>query len=394
MTEYSSNKLFNRYFILLTLVNFLVSISYSMVSTTMTRYINSMGFAVSIAGTITGMFSVASMMVRPFTGLLSDRMNQRTLLILATAVMGLCTFLYGTVHNVATLLVIRFIHGMAFAFSSTVNMAVIPYLVPEKRIGEGISYFGVAQSVGIAIGPSVGILILSQYSYTLNFSISALIAISAALLAFTIVQMPGYRKRGKAVNLKDLIAKECLIYMFIDIAIASANGLENSMIALYGMQQGIENIGWYFTISAIILCATRVTLGRVADKHGVSFALYPGLLFIIIGFLILWHANSVLLFAAASIIKTLGVGLARPAIQAACLKAVPTDRRGSASSTYYIGSDIGQGTAPTIGGWIVDRTHNRDYGIAFAWYTVPLFLSAALFSFYNKHRKVVVHEES
>lgn len=387
MSILSEKKLFNRRYLLLTLVNFLVSISYSMVSTTMTGYISSMGFAVSIAGTITGMFSVASMTVRPFTGFLSDRLNRRTLLVAATAGMGLCTFLYGMTDNVTLLLVIRFIHGMAFAFSSTVNMAVIPSLVPEKRVVEGISYFGVAQSIGIAIGPSLGILFFSRFGYTLNFTVSALIAVGAAALAILIGPMPANHDRRGIIHLKDIIAKECLIFMLVDIAIASANGLENSMIALYGTQQGIANIGWYFTISAIVLCVTRVTLGRVADKHGVSYALYPGLLSIIVGFLLLWRANSVFLFAAASVVKTLGVGLARPAIQAACLKAVPAERRGSASSTYYIGSDIGQGVSPTIGGWIVDKTGNNDYGAAFAWYTIPLFLGALIYGLYNRCRK-------
>ena len=387
MNHFSPKRLLNGQYIMLTAVNFLVSISYSMVSTTLASYISHMGFAVAVAGTITGAFSIASMVVRPFTGVFSDRLDRRALLIIATIVMGLCTFMYSVAHSFALLLIIRLVHGMAFAFSSTVNMAAIPYLVPEKRIGEGISYFGVAQSVGIAIGPSLGIYILSSSSYTVNFVVSASIAIGAALIAFTILPMPSNGRAGRSVRISDIIAKECVIYMIVDIAIASANGLENSLIALYGMQQGIANIGWYFTISAVVLCITRVALGRVADAKGVTYALYPGLVLMIAGLLLLWRADSVFMFAAASTIKTLGVGLARPAIQAACLTAVPPERRGSASSTYYIGSDIGQGTSPAIGGWIVDRTGRQDYGAAFAWYTLPLLLGGALFACYEYKRK-------
>lgn len=387
MKENTNQRLWNRQFIMLCLVNFFVSISYSMVSTTLASYVSNMGFAIAMAGTITGAFSVASMVTRPFTGVFSDRMDRRLLLIIATLAMGACTFLYGISTSFAFLMAVRLLHGVAFAFSSTVNMAAIPCLVPEKRMGEGISYFGVIQSIGIAIGPSVGIAIFSNFGYAANFSAAALIAVAAGFLACVILPMPAGGKKSHRFGIRDIIAKECLIYMVVDIAIASANGLENSLIALYGAQQNIANIGWYFTISAIVLCVTRVALGRIADQKGIAYALYPGLLLIVAGFLILKDAHSPAYFAAAAVIKTLGVGLARPAIQAACLKAVPPERRGSASSTYYIGSDIGQGTSPAVGGWIVDRTGVQNYGAAFAWYTIPLVLGGLLFAYYEKLKK-------
>lgn len=69
------------------------------------------------------------------------------------------------------------------------------------------------------------------------------------------------------------------------------------------------------------------------------------------------------------------------------MKAVPPQRRGSASSTYYIGSDIGQGTAPAIGGYIVDRTGGSDCGLAFALYTLPLMAGALLYRFSARRKE-------
>ena len=340
-------RLLNGQYVLLTLINFVVSVSYSMVSTIMAKYLGSIGLSIAVAGAITGAFSIASMVARPFTGIINDRLNRKLLLIGATGGMALCTMLYGLTDVYGVLLAVRFLHGMFFAFSSTVNMAVIPELVPEKRVTEGLSYYGVVQSIGVAGAQ----------------------------------RAPKNRK----IHWKDIIAVECLAFAAVDVAIAMANGLENSMIALYGAQQGIANIGWYFTISAIVLCVTRVLFGRLADRRGVAFSLYPGLGLMILGFLILWRASSPWMFAAASVIKTTGVGLARPAIQAACVRAVPPERRGSASSTYYIGSDIGQGTSPAIGGRIVDMT--GDYGLAFLLFTLPLMLGAGIFGWASRRRK-------
>ena len=201
--------------------------------------------------------------------------------------------------------------------------------------------------------------------FSLNFSVAAVIALFGALLALVLdFQDDGdAAKRAKlehfSIKFKDIIAKECLIFAAVDVAVASIGGIENSFIALYGTSVGIENIGWYFTISAVTLAISRLFFGKLADKKGLDFVLYPGIAFIIIGLLLLWQQSAPWMFAAASIIKTIGVGMVRPAIQAASVKAVSPDRRGAASSTYYIGSDIGQGTSPVIGGKIVDMTGGK-----------------------------------
>ncbi|MBR6890062.1 MAG: MFS transporter, partial [Clostridia bacterium] len=136
-------RLLNGQYVLLTFVNFLVSVSYSMVSTIMARYLGSIGLAIALSGAITGAFSIASMVARPFTGVINDRCDRKLLLIAATAGMAGCTILYGICESYGVLLAVRLLHGMFFAFSSTVNMAVIPELVPENRVTEGISYYGV-----------------------------------------------------------------------------------------------------------------------------------------------------------------------------------------------------------------------------------------------------------
>ena len=381
-------RLLNGQYVLLTAINFLVSVSYSMVSTIMAKYLGSIGLTIAVSGAITGAFSIASMVARPFTGVINDRFNRKMLLTAATAGMALCTMLYGVTDVYGVLLAVRLMHGMFFAFSSTVNMAVIPELVPEKRVTEGLSYYGVVQSLGVAAGPSVGLALINLGGYRINFFCSGLLAIAGAAAALTLrpFRKPAAdaRKR-RSLRWTDIIAVECLAYAAVDVAIAMANGLENSMIALYGAEQGIANIGWYFTISAVVLCVTRVAFGRLADRRGVAFSLYPGLGLMILGFLILWRASSPWMFAAASVIKTVGVGMARPAIQAACVKAVPPERRGSASSTYYIGSDIGQGTSPAIGGRIVDLT--GSYGLAFPLFTLPLALGAVLFGWFERRKR-------
>ena len=218
--------LWNANYLFLILVNFFVSISYSMVAMVISQYAVSMGMSVALAGSLTGAFSIASMVVRPFTGYINDHCEHRNLLMLATVGMGIATLFYGFTDSPVVLMALRLLHGAAFAFSSTVNMAVIPGLVPSNRITEGLSYYGIVQSVGVALGPSLGIAIIGDGQYQLNFVLSSLIALAAAALVFLLPKMPCQPSSGiRRIRLGDIFAKECILYAFTDVASASANGL-------------------------------------------------------------------------------------------------------------------------------------------------------------------------
>ena len=90
--------LWNANYLFLILVNFFVSISYSMVAMVISQYAVSMGMSVALAGSLTGAFSIASMVVRPFTGYINDHCEHRNLLMLATVGMGIATLGLSLIH--------------------------------------------------------------------------------------------------------------------------------------------------------------------------------------------------------------------------------------------------------------------------------------------------------
>ena len=389
--EKRPDKLLNRQYVLFSLINLIVSVSFSMVSTTIAKYAYSIGTTVAVAGAIAGTFSIAAMVVRPFSGLLSDRMNRKTLLVVSTFAMGVFTFFYGFVSDTGMLFVLRILHGAVFCISSTVNMALIPGFAPKNRVGEAVSYFGLGQSLAIMVGPSLGLAIAEAGGFPLNFAFAAAIVGAGGLIALTLdfqgaetVAAPEGRGRF-SVRLKDIIATESILYAVINIALSATSGVENSLIALYGTAAGFGNIGWYFTLSAAVLVATRIAFGKLADRKGLSLAMYLGTGLTIVGFLMMWRIPAVWVLAAATVIKTVGVGIVRPALQAECIKTAAPDKRGAASSTFYIGSDIGQGASPWLAGGIVDSS-GGNYGLAFGALSIPLALSMLLYAISQRRR--------
>jgi MFS family permease len=280
---------------------------------------------------------------------------------------------------------------LVFCISSTVNMAMIPSFSPKDRVGEAVSYFGLGQSLALVVGPSLGLALADAGGYVLNFAIAAVIVLAGGVIALTldfkgteITVVAGGRGKFR-FRFRDIIATESILYGVINIAFAATSGVENSLIALYGTSAGLGNVGWYFTLSAVVLFLSRIVFGKLSDRRGLSFAMYLGTGLTIVGFLMMFRITGVWLLAAAVILKTIGTGIVRPALQAECIKTVSPDRRGAASSTFYIGSDIGQGLSPWLAGGIVDST-GGDYGMAFGALSVPLAFSCLLYAFFRRKR--------
>jgi MFS family permease len=189
----------------------------------------------------------------------------------------------------------------------------------------------------------------------------------------------------RGLRLSDIFVPKCLPFTMLEVSIASVAGIETSLMALYGISQGIQNIGWYFTISAVTVAVCRLAFGKMIDKYG-TFAVYPGMALMVIGLIILWLQSAPWMFGVAAVVKTLGASLAKPALQAASVKSVQPERRGAAVSTYYIGTDIGQGLSPMIGGRIVDL-NGGHYNVVFGIFAVPLVVASIAYAFISKYIK-------
>ncbi len=86
-------KLFNVTYLLLSFVNLITALGFSMVATIVSSYAVSLGAGLTLAGTVAGIFSVAALMIRLFSGIAMDAMNKRNVCIFSTLLMICISFL-------------------------------------------------------------------------------------------------------------------------------------------------------------------------------------------------------------------------------------------------------------------------------------------------------------
>ena len=118
-----------------------------------------LGVALGQAGLLAAAMSLPWALGAPFTGLLSDRLGRRPLIVLALAGIGLSTIAAAFATTFTGLLVARFAAGLFGAFGPASVMAAVGDLYPPQRRGMAMGWlnagFGLAAVAGV---PAVGVI--------------------------------------------------------------------------------------------------------------------------------------------------------------------------------------------------------------------------------------------
>ena len=356
--------------------------AFQMVQPVLTKFAVSIGASLTVGGTIAGIFSITALVVRPFSGAIADKFNKKWLMVGATSVIAVSVLCYSLAANVGMLFGFRVVHGIAFAVSSTTNMAFATSFIPEKRMGEGIGYLGLGQILATAVGPNISVWASTNLGYNWTFVISFGMSATAALLMMLIKYRQPIKKSAEKFKLRisDMIALKIIPLAILGGIFSLANGLISAFLVMLGDERGIANVGIFFTLNAIFLLMVRPFSGKLNDKKGLNFILIPSYIIAAAAMALLAGATATWMVAAAGALKAIGQGAGQPALQAECIKMLP-EKRGVATSTYYIGADVGQGLGPIVGGAISTAF---GYGATYTGAAVLLVVGMVCFVIYRK----------
>ena len=134
------------------------------------------------AGLLAAAMSLPWALGAPLTGLLSDRLGRRPLIVLALAGIGISTIAAAFVTSFASLLAARFAAGVFGAFGPASVMAAVGDLFPPQRRGMAMGWlnagFGLAAVAGV---PAVSI-IDGLYGWRWAFGVTGAVLLVLAVL--------------------------------------------------------------------------------------------------------------------------------------------------------------------------------------------------------------------
>ncbi|WP_391559255.1 MFS transporter [Robertmurraya sp.] len=375
-SEKGKEKIWTRDFILICLSNFFVFLGFQMTLPTIPLFVENLGGNDQLIGVVVGIFTFSALLIRPYAGHALESKGRRFIYLVGLGIFVFSTGAFGIAGGLVFLFILRIIQGVGWGLSTTASGTIATDLIPPKRRGEGMGYYGLSGNLALAMGPTLGLALVGYLSFTQLFLICGVLGAVAIALSSRIRFKPV--EPGTTTNHKklDLYEKTALPPSILLLFITVTFGGIASFLPLYTVKKGIEGIEWYFLLYAIALLISRTFAGKLYDQKGHRFVFPAGSIMIMAAMILLaWVPNSAILYLAA-IIYGLGFGTVQPALQAWSVQNSPISRRGMANATFFSFFDLGVGMGAIVFGQIAFYLDYHSIYIASA---ISVFIAILLY---------------
>ncbi len=362
-------RIFTKNFWLTFLSLFFCSNVMYMLMTTMTEYTVEFGASATMAGMVTGMYTIGGMLTRLYSGGGLQKYGWKRFAMVFMTIHFVACLGYFLVHDVTLLLIVRFVHGLGFGGAANAILTIGMSMLPRSRYGEASGYFMLSPTLAIASGPYLGGLVYDAFGSTGCF-VAALV-MSLLMLAFlSFVDLrgidPGLRHKGESLSalrrssegnakglsrIFELKAVPISLCMFL---FGMGYVAVMSFYRLYAVEVDLgRQFSYFFLIYAAVLILTRPVAGKLQDRFGDNPVIYTGIVAQTLGLvLIAWKPCM-----ATIVLCALGCGLGYGTLNSACNSIVArqavAERRSYAMATFWVFCDGGMGLGPMILGAVL-----------------------------------------
>lgn len=376
-------ELFTRNFVVVTITNFLVMISYYEIFVTSALYAQErFKIPLSEAGLTLGMMVIGCLFGRFMSGNIISNVGGLKVLLAGTLTYSLLALANLFIPSLGLLYLQRFLAGLAMGTVLTATGSIMAFIVPPKMQGLGVSIFSLSTALALALGPFIGLTVVQ----TLGYSIMLYESLSLALLSFVTACMlknaPSLPSRARRwLSLDSYVDKRVFNIGLIALLMPLGYGCISAFLASYSQERGLEIAGsLFFLVSAAVTIISRPIAGRFFDRFGENIVIYPAIILAAAALLILADATTAAEIVLAGILQGLGFGNFQSAGQALSLKLVPRERFPQATSTFFICFDLGLGLSPYIFGTIAVH---QGFGAMFL--TLSVITLATVVFYYLLH---------
>lgn len=385
----TEDQIWNKTFYLILFVSFLMFLSMYMLLPTLPLYAQTLGGNETVAGTLVGIFTISAVLVRPWFGNLLDQRGRKVILIIGASILLVAVLAYHLAFSIITLLALRVVHGVGWGASSTATGTMASDVIPAVRRTEGMGYYGIAATIAMSLGPALGLYLVKYSSYSALFTGAALLA-AVGLVGSLFINYELSREsrpRTKIPSVKGVILEKtaipsAVVLFFITI---TYGGIV-SFLPAYANYRGIENIGMFFTVYALVLLFGRPIIGKLSDRYGARKFLVPGIITIATALLLLTQASSLPIFLLVGVVYGLGFGTVQPILNALVISLSPPERRGAANATFATAMDLGIGLGAVTLGFLAQKI-----GYVYMYGSSAIMAMLALVMYYALLRKKLPH---
>ena len=343
-------KIWNKNFILLFITNLLVLAAFYASIPIIPIYCQQIGINGSKIGIILMTMSITTILFRPVAGYLLDNFNRYRVYLLFLGLFCLAFPGFIAFPVFGMLIIIRLYMGAVYSVCGSATMTLASDVLPRTKITQGISRFAFTISIGMAVGPYVGIQVQNHLSSKASFltifaiTLVALICVSCCKISYPKV-------KRKKFALRDTIYSPTLPFMFNMMFLMIPYGAVIAYSSMLAQEKQLISIIPYFYICLVAgMLVSKFATQKMIDAGKHRVLVYASLAILIVTMASYAFLTTGIHLLIAALLFGLGYGVLQPLFQAFVSGTTPVPKRGVANATYLLSYDIGIGIGALLMG--------------------------------------------
>jgi predicted MFS family arabinose efflux permease len=351
----TTQKIVSRDFILSFFAQFVFSSVFCILIPAIPIYLLKFGAKEGEIGFLIGIFSVSSLILRPFVGKALLTVPERSFMIAGTLLYVLSCLAYLIAPPFWPLLIVRVFHGIGLALFATASFTLLANITPEAHRGRLISYFYLSYNMAFALGPYFGMLLINRFNFVTLFLTCTGLSLGSFYLTMKLSKKESIPLEQESIGIQSFLSREALPPAIIAFMLNIIWGTLCAFFPLYALKHGVSNPGIFFIFLAITLMLGRVLGGKILDFYDREKVITVCLAIMVIAMTILPFANTLRMFILVAVLLGTGWAFLYPFLTIHVIEnAGPA--RGPAMATFTALGDLGSGLGPMIMGSVLEKT--------------------------------------
>jgi MFS family permease len=364
-------------------VSMLTDISSEMVHSLLPLFmVTVLGTSVLMVGLIEGLAQATALIVKVFSGAISDRLGRRKgLTVLGYGLGALCKPVFALASTSGWVLTARLLDRTGKGIRGAPRDALIADITPAHSLGAAYGLRQSLDTVGAFVGPllGVGLMLLWANDFRAVFWVAVIPAVLAFLLLLFGLQEPLGQVRqseGNPVsraNLKRLGPKYWWVVALGGIFTMAR--FSEAFLVLRAQQTGmaLSLVPLVMVVMSVVYAASAYPFGKLSDRLGHRGLLTAGLLVLIAADLLLAHASGWPQLLIGVALWGVHMGMTQGLLAAMVAHTSPADLRGTGFGMFNLVSGLAMLLASVLAGWLWDAM-----GSAYTFYAGAAFCCLTL----------------
>ena len=374
------------------LVSMFMDISSEMIHSLLPLFlVGSLGASALLIGLIEGLAESTALILKVFSGALSDYLGKRkALAVFGYSLGALAKPLFAIAPTASVVLSARLLDRVGKGVRGAPRDALVADLAPPNARG---ACFGLRQSldtVGALLGPllAVGLMLLWANDFRAIFWAAVVPGLLAViLLLFGVREPEGHigAKRINPIRRENLMRLSGAYWWVVGIgAVFSLARFSEAFLVLLAQKSGIPvaYVPLAMVAMNLVYSGSAYPFGRLSDRMSHGKLLSLGLIVLIAADLVLATANHFLTVAIGVSLWGLHMGITQGLLATMVADTAPVDLRGTAYGFFNLVSGIAMLAASAAAGLLWDRL-----GASFTFYGGAAFAALALIGLALKERR-------